>query len=88
MQTPKPIDGRWLSWMHRDMPNGVFRVKKAKWLNEEPATTGWDNWTGAKQADAEIALALEITGESMSGYWMCWGLKVGELTRVIAFRVA
>lgn len=69
------------------MPNGVFRVKKAKWLHEEPDTAGWDNWTGTKQADEEIGLALEMLREGAVGYWMCWGLTVGDLTHAVAFRV-
>lgn len=87
MQTPKPIDGRWLSWMHRDMPNGVFRVKKAQWLYDNPDLKGWDNWTGTEQLTAEIGLALELLDEQMPGVWMGWSLKRGDLTNRIAFRI-
>ncbi|WP_313824077.1 hypothetical protein [Leclercia sp.] len=88
MQTPKPIDGRWLSWTHRSMPNGVFRVKKAKWLYEQPDFSGLMDWSGTTQAEIEISLALEMLGESKSGEWICWGMIVDNMSSSVAFKVA
>lgn len=88
MQSMPGARARILAWEQIDLPNGVYQVRNARWLNEMPDLTGWVDCShvGGQVTD-EIETALEMLGETMTGVWACWGNTVAAVCHGVAWMI-
>lgn len=85
MQTLARQANRWLTWEMVDLPNGVFRIQNARWLDTEPDVKGWVDCRGTQQMNEEVEIALEMLGEKMTGEWVAAGKIVAGVCHGVAW---
>lgn len=87
MQTIPAPSLRILAWEQIDLPNGVYQVRNARWLDEMPDITGWLDCTGWDQWADEVDVALGLLGEIRQGIWVGVGNTVSGVCHGLAWMV-
>ncbi len=79
---------RFLCWDQTDLPNGVYRIQNARFVDEAPDMSGWIDCSNSWQFQDEVKAALRILGEACDGVWMGMGGAVHGVCTGIAWLVS
>lgn len=87
MQTLAQKASGFVCWDQIDLPNGVYRVQNARWLDTCPDLTGWIDCSDSWQFKDELRSALDILGISADGVWIGMGGSIRGICTGIAWLV-
>ncbi len=87
MQTLAQKASGFVCWDQVDLPNGVYRVQNARWLENAPDLTGWIDCSESWQFKDELKIALDMLGMNADGLWLGMGGAVHGICTGIAWLV-